>query len=344
MADSSLEHQNALLIGQQHIRELVATGAPLGETLADLARFIEGQEEGLRCAVRIVSDDRLHLRRGSGPNLPEAYHRTRRRADRPALFRPREEAAHRGTTVAAPYIAKDSRWAEAWRELAVSCGLAACRSTPVVAADGTVLAAFAMYYDRPRDPDPDPAQPRLIEIATHLASIRDRARASAEGASRERGALPRLVRLGPGGGVRVRPSRSDRNRHNRRAAELWLEPVPGDPREINCSMTPRLPTGEVLPHMHSPIVEAAHRDPAPGRGGRHRTARRLPGCSPGQFCRPQKCPRGTHRSDHLVHRHHRAKAGRRSVAREPGISDGGNGRLGNGHVPLEPPYRRAGGI
>ncbi len=163
-------HESALLVGQKRVLEMVATNAPLADTLAELVRFIEAQEDGLRCGILIVTDDRRHFRRGSGPYLPDAYHRALDGVPiTPPYLDPCGQAAHQGTAIIVPDIARDHRWAEAWRDLALSCGLAACRSTPVFGPDGRVLASFAMYYDNPRDPHP--AHPHLIEIATHLAGI-----------------------------------------------------------------------------------------------------------------------------------------------------------------------------
>ena len=53
--------------------------------------------------------------------------------------------------------------------MALSHGLQACWSTPIASAGGTVLGAFAIYYDEPRTPTP--LQQSLIERFTHIASI-----------------------------------------------------------------------------------------------------------------------------------------------------------------------------
>lgn len=149
---------------------MVASGARLEETLEELVSFIEAQEEGLTCGILIVSDDGEHFRRGSGPGLPEAYHAALDGVPiTPPYLGACGEAAWCGTSVSVPDVANDGRWAPQWRDLVLSCGLAACLSSPVRGKDGRVLASFAMYYDHPRDPQP--ARPEIVEIATHLASI-----------------------------------------------------------------------------------------------------------------------------------------------------------------------------
>lgn len=160
----------SLLDGQRTILEMVATGAPLMETLQALTRVIEAQEEGLRCGILIVTDDGRHFRRGVGPNLPEIYHQTLDGVPiSPPYLGACGEAADQGMPIIVPDIASDTRWSNAWRDLTLSCGLKSLRSTPVFSSDGRVLASFAMYYGEPRDPQP--ANPELIETAAHLAGI-----------------------------------------------------------------------------------------------------------------------------------------------------------------------------
>ncbi|HET8551080.1 MAG TPA: GAF domain-containing protein, partial [Gammaproteobacteria bacterium] len=162
--------RNALLAGQKRVLELIAAGAPVDDTLTELMRFIEAQEDGLRCGILIVSEDGAHFRRGSGPNLPEAYHQALDGVPiTPPYLGSCAEAAHTGLPVFVADIAADITYSPQWRELVMGCGLHACCSLPVRAADGTVLAAFAIYYSCPRDLHP--ADPELMEIATHLAGI-----------------------------------------------------------------------------------------------------------------------------------------------------------------------------
>ncbi|MGH7057632.1 MAG: PAS domain-containing sensor histidine kinase, partial [Acetobacteraceae bacterium] len=158
------------LISRNRVLEMIAAGAPLAETLSELMFSIEAQARGVRCGILIVTEDGAHFRRGIGPSLPEAYHAA---LDGVAITPPYldacGEAAHACIPVTVPDIASDTRYAESWRNLARSCGLAAVRSIPVCGSEGRALASFAMYYDRPQDPMP--AKSELMEIATHLAAI-----------------------------------------------------------------------------------------------------------------------------------------------------------------------------
>jgi PAS domain S-box-containing protein len=170
---AKLPNRDPLALGQKRILELIATGAPLAAILDELILFIEAQEPGLRCGLLIVSNDGLHLCRGRSPNLP-AYVQALHQAIEGVPITPPyhgvcAQVAHQGTAVPIPDVATETRYSPAWRDLLLSFGHMACRSTPVWGSDGRVLATFAMYYDHPRDPTP--AEPHLIDIATHLAAI-----------------------------------------------------------------------------------------------------------------------------------------------------------------------------
>ena len=175
------------MIGQRHVLEMVASGAPLQDTLDELMRFIEAQEFGARCGILIVTDDGHHFRRGAGPNLPETYHDALDGVPiTPPYLGSCGEAANACTSILVPDVASETRYANQWRDMLLACGMKAVRSTPVRGSDGRVLASIAIYYDHPRDPNP--ADPQLIDIATHLAAIaieRDRD-LSAQAAARER--------------------------------------------------------------------------------------------------------------------------------------------------------------
>src|SRR5215472_16187243 len=65
-------------------------------------------------------------------------------------------------------IAQDPLWAD-YRALALSHGLRACWSTPVLASDGRVLGTFALYARAPGSPTPQ--QQNMIAQITDLTSI-----------------------------------------------------------------------------------------------------------------------------------------------------------------------------
>lgn len=133
-------------------------------------RFIENQEVGARCSLLLVTEDGRHLRCGAAPNLPESY---RAGLDHVPIGPPYigtcGEVIHLSMAVSVPDVAADMRFAPEWRELLLTHGLHAVRSTPVCHSDGTVMASFAFYRDRPSNPEP--YDPDLIALATSLAAV-----------------------------------------------------------------------------------------------------------------------------------------------------------------------------
>jgi PAS domain S-box-containing protein len=157
-----------LLAAEKQVLEMVAAGAPLPEVLDALTRNVEAQSEGVLCSVLLLDRDGAHLRDGSGPSLPESY---RQAVDGIAVGPSAGScgtAAYRREAVIVTDVATNPLWAD-YRDLALSHGLRACWSTPILSSGGAVLGTFAMYYRQPRAPDQRDLE--LIERATHIAGI-----------------------------------------------------------------------------------------------------------------------------------------------------------------------------
>jgi PAS domain S-box-containing protein len=182
-----LQQGSASLLAQQRILELIATGAPLASTLTELVGFIESQEAGAICAILRVGDDGDHFSASCGPSLPARYHeRLEGMPIAPPYHSPSAMTARENIHLAVADIADDERWAPDWHELAISCGLAACHTSPVLASDRTVLGSLVLFYASPRAPGAE--RPPVLGIATCLASIaleRERAGAALHKSERE---------------------------------------------------------------------------------------------------------------------------------------------------------------
>ena len=163
--------------GQSRVLELIAEDAPLSEILTNLVLLMEGQAEGLRCSVLLLSRDGIHVEHGAAPNIPDVYVKA---VDGAPI------GPHAGSCGTAMYtrqpvvvtdVLTDPLWAD-YRDLAKISGLRACWSTPILSSQGEVLGSFAMYRKESRGPRAE--ETRLTAVATHLARIaieRQRARA-----------------------------------------------------------------------------------------------------------------------------------------------------------------------
>src|SRR5579872_7235785 len=158
----------ALRIGENRILEMIAKGAPLGDTLSGLVLLIESQVPGLLGSILLLDEDGVHVRHGAAPCLPESYVR----AIDGSKIGPKAgscgTAMYRRAPVVVVDILKDSLWDD-YRSIAQENGLRACWSTPIFSHQGRVLGSFAMYYRDERSPSPDEME--LIEVTTSIAGI-----------------------------------------------------------------------------------------------------------------------------------------------------------------------------
>ncbi len=165
---SARKHAESTLAIQTRVLEQVATGASLEQTLNNLAADIEAMVPGMMASILLLDEDGLHLRHGAAPSLPAAFMTAidgERIGDRAGSC---GTAMWRREPVIVEDIATDPLWDD-YRDLALSFGLRACWSSPILGPSGEVLGSFALYYHAPSRPSA--RQRRLIELATHAGAI-----------------------------------------------------------------------------------------------------------------------------------------------------------------------------
>ena len=150
------------------ILELLARGEPLQNLLYQLADSYKNMYPGMLCSVLLLSNDGRYLEHAAAAGLPEAYCRAIDGAEIGENAGSCGTAAYTKQTVIVCDIASDPRWLN-YKELALSHGLAACWSVPILATNGQVLGTFALYYPTPRSPSS--AELSSLERGAHLASL-----------------------------------------------------------------------------------------------------------------------------------------------------------------------------
>ncbi|HEX8859654.1 MAG TPA: EAL domain-containing protein [Actinomycetes bacterium] len=162
-------HAEALLAGQAAVLDLIARDAPLMETLSALARLVESEAEGGRCAILLLDPDGEVLTVAAAPSLVDTgLHE----ADG-MVVGPRAgssgTAVHRRAAVLVPDVATEPLWADT-RQVALARGLRAAWAMPIITADSReVLGTVSIYFDRTRRPEQ--SDHRLLVAAAHLADI-----------------------------------------------------------------------------------------------------------------------------------------------------------------------------
>ena len=160
----------ALLAGEKRLLEMIATGISLPSILDVLCRVIEEQRSGTLASVLLLHPDGIHLESVAGPSLPKGW--TQQIASLPIgpCAGSCGTAAYRKSPVIVSDLATDPLWdVSTHRAAALSYGLRASWSNPILSSEGKVLGTFCMYYRETRSPDSHDLE--LIELATHLARI-----------------------------------------------------------------------------------------------------------------------------------------------------------------------------
>ena len=178
--------RESFALAQEKVLELIAGGAPLRQLLDAVVRLVEKESPQSRCSILLVKDGQLF--HGAAPSLPDSYTLALEGLPVAEGIGACGTAAFRKAPVMVEDVAR-SPLMQNYRELLLGHALRACWSTPVIAADGNVLATFAIYRDTPGPPRP--ADLDLIATATRLARLA--LEGARQGSARQqRGAFSRI--------------------------------------------------------------------------------------------------------------------------------------------------------
>ena len=128
----------------------------------------ESSEAGVLGSILLLSADKTRLEHGGAPSLPAAYNEAINGIEIGAGVGSCGTAAATGVPVYVADIDSDPLWRD-FRDLALSHGLRACWSTPIIDQNTDVLGTFAMYYPQPREPSPRDLE--LVDLITRAAAL-----------------------------------------------------------------------------------------------------------------------------------------------------------------------------
>jgi PAS domain S-box-containing protein len=153
---------------QRRVLESIATGVELEQVLTTVARFHETQSPGVDCAIHLLDDDGLTLRLVSAPSMHEEFVASMDEIVVGPHAGAFGVAVRRCEQVVSVDIDTDEIWSD-FRNLAREQGYRASWAEPIVAPQGRILGAVALYLREPREPSP--AELRITATATQLAGI-----------------------------------------------------------------------------------------------------------------------------------------------------------------------------
>jgi GAF domain-containing protein len=149
-APASASQPHALR-AQVRLLALLDSAAPLNVLLDGLATYVETWAEGMHCTVLLADPSGRQLLPGASPSVPAAY------MDAIGPVRIEDgvgscgSAAARREMVVVEDVEQSALWA-GYAPIALSHGLRACWSMPIVDDAGTLLGTLALYYRERRTP------------------------------------------------------------------------------------------------------------------------------------------------------------------------------------------------
>ena len=151
------------------VLELAVNDSPLEISLGELIKIVEmNSKTGVLGSILLLDEDGKTLRHGAAPSLPELYCAAIDGAEIGPKVGSCGTAAFTGQPVFVSDIATDPLW-EDFKDLALSCGLRACWSTPILTSQRKVIGTFAMYHRDPREPTVRDLA--LVDLITQTAAL-----------------------------------------------------------------------------------------------------------------------------------------------------------------------------
>jgi formate hydrogenlyase transcriptional activator len=174
-----------------NLQKLIFAGSPLSEVLANIARLVESQAEGMSCTIWLPDDDGKQLRCVAAPSLSGFI------ADVGAMaVGPKGgscgTAIYRKEPVYVTDILTDPLW-ENYRDRLLPHGIRSVWSRPLFTSEGKALGTFSINYREPRRPSANELQ--LIENASHITGIAIERHMNEQALKRERDRLRLLLEI-----------------------------------------------------------------------------------------------------------------------------------------------------
>lgn len=165
----ALRRSDLLLRGQKRALEMIARGAPVPAILDTLTGIVEQHAEGtVVCAISLLDRDGRHLRHAGEPRLPATYKKALDRMEIGPETGTCGAAASLRRVVVTDNIEQAFEWAGI-KHLALSLGLRAAWSMPILSAEGQILGTFGTYFRESRAPSHDERE--VVELLAHTAAI-----------------------------------------------------------------------------------------------------------------------------------------------------------------------------
>lgn len=143
----------ALQDAEKEALELVAKKETLESVLGFICKSVETLAPPMLCSVMLADEEGTHLLLATAPNLPRQYKEAIKRIPIGPTGGSCGSAAHFRQPAIAADIATDPLW-KGYASVALTHGLKACWSMPIISSTGRLLGTLAVYHCESREPQP----------------------------------------------------------------------------------------------------------------------------------------------------------------------------------------------
>jgi signal transduction histidine kinase len=152
---------------ETHVLKMLSHGAPMMEVLNELCNFIDAKSPGVIPTV-LLPDGEGHLRLAAGPKVPKIWNEAFDSLKLPSYASFLNLAGHHEKPVPVADMRTDPSFAACW-DLALSQGVQAAWSVPILSKDRKVLGTLVLFYPTPQPPGERDLE--LLEQVIHMAAI-----------------------------------------------------------------------------------------------------------------------------------------------------------------------------
>lgn len=159
-----------MLLEQERLLKLIASGRPLNECLAAVCTAISHLNPRTRTCFLLADATGQTFERSIAPDIPPSFGQGLKDAPINDLcIGTCGEAVYRGKPISCSDIAKDDRWSREWRDLCVAHGILACHSQPLIDSRNLPVGSLMLCFEEARMPTDWEYQ--LANFGTQIASI-----------------------------------------------------------------------------------------------------------------------------------------------------------------------------
>jgi signal transduction histidine kinase len=152
---------------ETHVLKMLSQGAPMTEVLNELCNFIDAKSPEVIPTV-LLPDGDGHLRLAAGPKIPKIWNDAFNDMKVSSYASFLSTAGHQEKPVPIADMRSDPSFAACW-DLALSQGVQAAWSTPILSKDKKILGTLVLFYPTPQPPGERDLE--LMEQVIHMAAI-----------------------------------------------------------------------------------------------------------------------------------------------------------------------------